>query len=102
DLCIDGLRVFGSRDWRLHDRLLPQPRCETKPMNPTHAKPNTRSSLLRVAGNAASLLTTDLLNKATTFVLYALIGRYLGAEAFGRFSLGLLLVYVFQVFASVG
>lgn len=71
-------------------------------MNHADARTYTRSTLLRVAGNAASLLTTDVLNKATTFVLYALIGRYLGAEAFGRFSLGLLLVYVFQVFASVG
>ena len=62
-----------------------------------------RSSLLRVAGNAASLLTTELLNKATNFVIYALIARYeLGLGAFGSFSLGLLLVYVFQVFASVG
>lgn len=71
-------------------------------MNHADAITNTRSSLLRVAANAASLLTTDLLNKVTTFVLYALIGRYLGAEAFGQFSLGLLLVYVFQVLASVG
>ncbi len=71
-------------------------------MNYAQANTKTRSSLVRVASNAVSLLTTDLLNKATTFVLYALIGRYLGAEAFGSFSLGLLLIYVFQVFASVG
>lgn len=63
---------------------------------------STGAALFRVAGNAASLLTTDLLNKATTFVIYALTARYLGAQAFGQFSLGLLLVYVFQVFASVG
>lgn len=66
----------------------------------TPALPN--AALLRFAGNAASLLTTDLLNKATTFVVYALTARYLGAEAFGQLSLGLLLVYVFQVLASVG
>jgi len=54
-------------------------------------------------GNAASLLTTELLNKATNFLIYALIARYeLGLGSFGSFSLGLLLVYVFQVFASVG
>jgi len=62
----------------------------------------TGTTLFRIAGNAASLLTTDLLNKATTFVIYALTARYLGAQAFGQFSLGLLLVYVFQVLASVG
>ncbi len=63
---------------------------------------NARTSLLRFAGNAASLLTTDLLNKATTFVIYTQVARYLPATAFGRLSLGLLLVYVFQVLASVG
>ncbi len=68
----------------------------------SNVEQSTGSTLLRVAGNAASLLTTDLLNKATTFVIYALTARYLGAQAFGQFSLGLLLVYVFQVFASVG
>ncbi len=75
-------------------------------MNPSaprsKAKSASVSTLLRLAGNAASLLTTDLLNKATTFVIYALTARYLGAHAFGQFSLGLLLVYVFQVLASVG
>lgn len=68
----------------------------------SQSAPRSGSTLLRLAGNAASLLTTDLLNKATTFVIYALTARYLGAHAFGQFSLGLLLVYVFQVLASVG
>ncbi len=71
-------------------------------MNPSASSHANNSTLWRIVGNAASLLTTDLLNKATTFVIYALTARYLGAEAFGQFSLGLLLVYVFQVFASVG
>ena len=75
--------------------------AEPQPSLPQSSLP--RSSLLRVVGNAASLLTTELLNKATNFLIYALIARYeLGLGAFGSFSLGLLLVYVFQVFASVG
>ncbi|MEZ6081292.1 MAG: oligosaccharide flippase family protein [Pirellulaceae bacterium] len=74
-----------------------------KPQSPTPESSLPRSSLLRVVSNAASLLTTELLNKATNFLIYALIARYeLGLGAFGSFSLGLLLVYVFQVFASVG
>ncbi len=68
----------------------------------TMDRQQARASLLRFGGNAASLLTTDLLNKATTFVIYTQVSRYLPATAFGRLSLGLLLVYVFQVLASVG
>jgi O-antigen/teichoic acid export membrane protein len=49
-----------------------------------------------------SLLTTDVLNKAATFVVYALVGRYCGPRAFGQLSLGLTLLYTFQVFASAG
>lgn len=82
------------------------PPAEPQSASPQSASPQSalpRSSLLRVTGNAASLLTTELLNKATNFLIYALIARYeLGLGAFGSFSLGLLLVYVFQVFASVG
>ena len=43
-----------------------------------------------------------MLNKAATFVVYALVGRYCGPRAFGQLSLGLTLLYTFQVFASAG
>jgi O-antigen/teichoic acid export membrane protein len=56
----------------------------------------------RLIANAASLLTSDALNRATTFVLYALVGRHLGAHDFGRLSLALTLFYVFQVLAAAG
>src|SRR3954463_4653308 len=56
----------------------------------------------RVVINAMSLLTSDVLNKAATFMVYALVGRYCGARAFGQLSLGLMLLYTFQVFASAG
>ncbi len=56
----------------------------------------------RIAGNALSLLTSDVLNRATTFVFYALVARYLGAFAFGQASLALLLFYTFQIFAALG
>ena len=61
-----------------------------------------RGPLVRAASNTASLLTTDVLNKATTFVVYALVARYTDTRAFGQLSLGLLLLYTFQVFACVG
>jgi O-antigen/teichoic acid export membrane protein len=56
----------------------------------------------RLAGNLASLLTSDVLNRATVFALYALVARYLGAASFGRLALALALFYVFQVFAVAG
>ena len=56
----------------------------------------------RIARNAVSLLTADVLNRAGTFALYALLARYLPLEAFGKFSLALTLFYVFQVVAGGG
>jgi O-antigen/teichoic acid export membrane protein len=55
-----------------------------------------------MAANAASLLTSDVLNKATTFGVYALLARYSDPRSFGQLSLGLLLLYTFQVFAVMG
>jgi len=58
--------------------------------------------LVRIIGNVASLLTSDVLNRLTTFLLYALVGRHLEPRAFGQLSLALALFYTFQVFASLG
>ena len=68
----------------------------------TTARTMLRAQLARVVTNTASLLTTDVLNKATTFVVYALVARYTDTREFGQLSLGLLLLYTFQVFACVG
>jgi O-antigen/teichoic acid export membrane protein len=56
----------------------------------------------RILANAASLLATDVVNRGTTFVLYALVARYLGAFEFGQLSLALTLFYTFQVLAAAG
>jgi O-antigen/teichoic acid export membrane protein len=48
------------------------------------------------------MLTSDVLNRATTFVLYLLVARYLGPLEFGQMSLALAFFYTFQVFASLG
>jgi len=58
--------------------------------------------LRRFLANAASLFCSDVLNKATTFVVYVLVGRQLGVEAFGQLALGLTIFYVFQVIATAG
>jgi O-antigen/teichoic acid export membrane protein len=52
--------------------------------------------------NVASILTSDVLNRATTFVIYLLVGRYLGPYEFGQLALGLTLFYTFQVVAVGG
>ena len=59
-------------------------------------------TLRRVAINTTSLLTGDLTTKATTFIVYALVGRYLGTVAFGQLSLALTFFYIFQVCAVAG
>jgi O-antigen/teichoic acid export membrane protein len=59
-------------------------------------------SVRKIGGNALSLLTSDVMNRATSFVLYAMVGRRLGAHEFGQLSLALTLFYIFQVFAAAG
>src|ERR1700740_3495292 len=59
-------------------------------------------SLRKVGANALSILTSDVTNRATSFVLYALVARRLGAFQFGQLSLALSLFYVFQVTAVAG
>ncbi len=60
------------------------------------------AGLRRILGNAASILASDVVNRGTSFVLYALVARYLGAFAFGQLSLALTLFYTFQVLAAAG
>lgn len=59
-------------------------------------------SLCKVGGNALSILTSDVMNRATSFVIYALVARHLGAQEFGQLSLAFSLFYIFQVFAIAG
>ncbi len=59
-------------------------------------------NLRRIAANAASMLASDVINRATTFALYALVARSLGAYEFGQLSLALTLFYTFQILAVAG
>lgn len=59
-------------------------------------------TLRRTGGNALSILTSDAMNRVTSFVLYALVARYLGAQAFGQLALAFTLFYAFQVCSVAG
>ena len=59
-------------------------------------------SLRNTGGNALSILTSDVMNRATSFVVYAMVARKLGAFEFGEMSLALSLFYVFQIFSISG
>jgi O-antigen/teichoic acid export membrane protein len=56
----------------------------------------------RILRNAASVLASDVVNRATTFLLYAFVARYLGTHQFGQMSLALTLSYTFQIFSVAG
>ncbi len=62
----------------------------------------TINKIRKVTGNIISLLTSDIANRGATFVLYALVARYLGAFEFGQLSLGIIFFYMFQILAAVG
>lgn len=58
--------------------------------------------ILIIARNALSILTSDVFNRATTFFIYLMVARYLGAFEFGQMSLALTLFYTFQVISAAG
>ena len=58
--------------------------------------------LRKTTGNALSILTSDVMSRMTSFVLYALVARRLGAQEFGQLTLAFTLFYTFQVFAIGG
>lgn len=56
----------------------------------------------RVVSNTVSILTSRVVSKATTYVLYLLVARHLGAFEFGQMALAFTLFYTFQAFAVLG
>lgn len=62
----------------------------------------TLQPLVKVGGNVLSLLTSTMINRIGTFVVYLLVGRYLGAFEFGQFSLGITYFQTFQLLAIAG
>jgi O-antigen/teichoic acid export membrane protein len=59
-------------------------------------------NLRKTSGNALSILSSDVMNRVTSFVLYAMVARHLGAQEFGQLTLAFTLFYTFQVFAVGG
>lgn len=60
------------------------------------------SMLRRLLNNSVFLLINDILSRATIFIVYALISRYLGVYQFGQLSLALTLLFTFQILAPAG
>lgn len=60
------------------------------------------TGLPKIASNALSIFSSDAVNRATTFLLYLLIARHLGAYEFGQMSLALTFFYAFRVTAVAG
>ena len=52
--------------------------------------------------NAIFILTSDVVTRASTFALYALVARHLGAIEMGQLALALTLFYALQMFAAAG
>ena len=63
---------------------------------------HTGTGLRRLVANAVSLLASEAMNRAGTFVVYLLVGRALGQDDFGRLSLALVFFQVVQTIASAG
>lgn len=62
----------------------------------------TMQPLIKIGGNVLSLLTSTIINRLGTFLVYLLVARYLGAYEFGQFSLGLTYFQTFQLLAIAG
>jgi len=73
---------------------------ETQPQ--PEKKKYRQPGVLRAAGNIASMLSSDVAIRATNFVMYVLVGRYLGAFQLGQLSLAMTLFYSVHRFALVG
>jgi O-antigen/teichoic acid export membrane protein len=65
-------------------------------------QPQHQTETRRFAGNLISILSSDVVNRGTTFVIYIAVSRQLGTLAFGQLSLALALFYSFQTVAAFG
>lgn len=59
-------------------------------------------NLRRFITNIGSILTSEALNRAVTFVVYLLVARYFDDATFGRLSLAFTFFYLTQVVGSFG
>ncbi len=59
-------------------------------------------SRLRITKNTISLIIREALNKGTLFILFILVGRLMGKELLGRFSLALVISQIFYFGTELG
>jgi len=69
---------------------------------PKISKSPLMKPLLKIGGNVLSLLTSTIISRLGTFLVYLLVGRYLGEFEFGQFSLGITYFQTFQLLAIAG
>ncbi len=62
----------------------------------------TGSAIRRIAVGTIHIAGGEVANKAATFLVYAMLSRMSGLEAFGQLSLGLMLFYTCHVFGYAG
>lgn len=60
------------------------------------------SKVRLAARNAVSLFASDVFDRGASFILYALVARFLGTREFGQIALAVNLFYVFHIFAVLG
>ncbi len=60
------------------------------------------SGFRRVVSNVASIFASDIVNRVATFIIYALVARYLGTYKFGQMSLAWTFFQTFQLLAIAG
>lgn len=71
---------------------------DTQPLLPTGGSSNIRT----LVGNTIAILGSDVATRIATFILFALIARYLSTFEFGQLALGLTLFQSFQLLAVAG
>lgn len=72
-------------------------------MQSSSSLPNASAAVVpTMIRNVIALLASEVMGRVAIFGIYALVARYLGAQAFGQLSLALTNLYAFQVLASAG
>ncbi len=56
----------------------------------------------RAVANVASLLTSNVVNRATSFIVYAAVGRFMGADDLGQLALAMTFLLLLNRFVMVG
>lgn len=63
---------------------------------------STTRGVRRATANVASLLTSNVVNRATSFIVYVIVGRFRGAEQLGRLVLAITLLMFFSRVVMLG